>query len=115
MTRTALKPMNRGDKLYLDEAEMIESAVNHYLSCRDGIVEAWEYVDESGYGSNVRLFLCKDTKHEAVSIVRQTWIELGKGWMEEVMSFDSDSFMYLEAIITGKKDLSGTHLLVRSY
>ncbi len=112
-----MEKLKRGDKIYLDDkAKIKESAVNHYLNCRDGIVEVYEYTDYSGYGGETRLFLCKDTKHEAVSIIRQTWNSIDKEWFEEEMSFDSDSFVFLEAIINGNKDeFGGKYSLVRDY
>ena len=111
-----MKKLKRGDKIYLDEKQKKESAVNMYLDCRDGIIEVYEYRDESGYGSKTRLFYCQNTKHESVSIIRQIYIHFEKRWVEEVMDFDSDSFEFLKAIINGKKDiLSGKYLLVRNY
>jgi hypothetical protein len=90
--------------------------VNSYLSCRDGIVELYEYKDCSGYGSNTRLFLCYNTKHEEVSIVRQTWSEIKEEWIEEEMTFDADSFVFLKALVNGEKvALGGKYFLVRDY
>lgn len=111
-----MKKLNRGDKIYLDH-ENKESAVNTFLECRDGVVEVYEYTDTSGYGSPTRLFLCRNTKHESISIIRQTWNSIGaKQWIEEEMSFDSDSYVFLEALISGKKDqFGGTYSLVRDY
>lgn len=111
-----MEKLNRGDKIYLDEKQEKESFINDYLSCRDGVVEVYEYNDCSGYGSKVRLFYCQNTKHESISIVRQTWNSLSKEWIEEEMSFDSDSFKFLEAIFNGKKDeLGGKYSLIRDY
>jgi hypothetical protein len=111
-----MKTLNRGDKIYLDKEQKIESGVNNYLSCRDGIVECYEYTDSSGYGSKTRLFYCINTKHEVVSIIRQIWSSLSKEWIEEEMSFDADSFKFLEALIKGIKDeRGGTYTLVRDY
>jgi hypothetical protein len=111
-----VEKLNRGNKIYLDPAEFKESGVNTYLACRDGIVEVYEYQDYSGYGSKVRLFLCNNTKHEVLSIIRQTWNEFINEWIEEEMIFDSDSFDFLEALIKGKKDeLGGRYSLVRDY
>ncbi len=108
--------LNRGDKIYLDKECSKESGVNRYLDCRDGIVEAYEYVDGSGYGSRARLFLCDNAKHEYCSIVRQTMNNSTKEWEEEEMAFDSDSFKFLLAIVNGKKDeLGGEYSLVRDY
>jgi hypothetical protein len=108
--------MNRGDKIYLDKNETKESAVNDFLACRDGIVELYEYVDDSGYGSDTRLFLCKNTKHESVALIRQFYARMSKEWSEKVMYFDLDSFKFLEALINGKKDQSGgKYTLVRNY
>ena len=111
-----MNKLNRGDKIYLDYEKTKESAINAYLECRDGIVEVYEYRDESGYGSKTRLFLCENTKHECISIVRQVWSDFNKQWNEEEMSFDSDSFVFLKALITGKKnELGGNYSLVRDY
>jgi len=108
--------LNRGDKIYLDKQEEKESAINTYLDCRDGTVEVYEYRDCSGYGSKTRLFFCGDKKHETVSIVRQTYNDISGEWIEEDMSFDSDSFLFLKAIINGKEDeLGGKYSLVRNY
>ena len=111
-----MEKLKRGDKIYLDRNNTEESLVNVYLDCRDGIVEVYEYVDESGYGSKTRLFLCMNTKHESVSIIRQTWNSIGDEWIEENMSFDRDSFEFLEAIIEGKTDAEGgKYTMVRDY
>jgi len=111
-----MEKMNRGDKIYLDKNNEKESAVNSYLDCRDGIVEVYEYNDSSGYGSKTRLFCCQDTKHESVAIIRQTFIDINKEWVEEEMSFDSDSFQFLKAIInSNENELGGKYTLVRDY
>ena len=112
-----MEKLNREDKVYLDDkAKSKESAINAYLSCRDGIVEVFEYNDMSGYGSKTRLFLCENTKHEVISIVRQTWNDFSKEWIEEEMTFDTDSFIFLKALINNKKEeLSGKYSLVRDY
>jgi len=99
--------MNRGDKLFLDKNNEKESAINTFLSCRDGIVKCYEYNDTSGYGAKTRLFLCEDYKYECMAIIRQVWIDSDKEWKEEVMSFDSDSFAYMEALIVGDDKSSG--------
>ena len=110
-----MEQLKRGDKIYLDKEKLIESQVNQYLECRDGVVECYEYRDCSGYGSKTRLFLCRDTKHESVSLIRQTEV-FNKEWMEQTVDFDSDSFVFLESIINGKKDqLGGKYTLVRDY
>ena len=110
-----MQQLKRGDKIYLDKEKLIESQVNKYLECRDGVVECYEYRDCSGYGSKTRLFLCRDTKHESVSLIRQTEV-FNKEWMEQTVDFDSDSFVFLESIINGKKDqLGGKYTLVRDY
>lgn len=111
-----MEKLNRGDKIFLDSENKKESFVNDYLECRDGIVEVYEYRDESGYGSKTRLFLCENTKHESVSIIRQIWIENKKEWFEQYMVFDSDSFVFMKALINNKKDeFCGTYTLVRDY
>lgn len=108
--------LKRWDKIYLDKEQTKESEINAYLDCRDGIVEVYEYHDESGYGSATRLFLCNNTKHESIALIRQTYNSLSKEWIEESMYFDSDSFVFLEAILNGKKDeLGGKYILVRDY
>ena len=111
-----MEKLNRGDKIFLDSENKKESFVNDYLECRDGIVEVYEYTDQSGYGSRTRLFLCKNTKHESVSIIRQIWSDYNKEWLEKYMVFDTDSFSFLEALVNGKKDeYCGTYSLVRDY
>lgn len=111
-----MQKVNRGDKLYLDSAKTEESAINTYLDARDGIVEVYEYIDDSGYGETTRLFLCQDTKHESVNIIRQRWNSFSKKWIEEYMCFDSDSFTFLKALITGKTDeFGGQYSVVRDY
>lgn len=112
-----MEKLKRGDKIYLDDkAKTKESTINNYLSCRDGIVEVFEYNDSSGYGSKTRLFLCENTKHEVISIVRQTWNDFAKEWIEEEMTFDTDSFVFLKALINNKKEeLGGEYSLVRDY
>ncbi len=110
--------LKRGDKIYLDKERKKESEINAYLDCRDGIVEVYEYHDTSGYGygSVTRLFLCNNTKHESMALIRQTYNSLSKEWIEESMYFGSDSFVFLEAILNGKKDeLGGKYSLVRDY
>jgi len=109
-----MEKLNRGDKMYLDKDNTKESCVNIYLECRDGIVECYEYNDCSGYGSKTRLFLCENYKHEHMAIIRQIYIDNGN-WVEEVMSFDSDSFELMKALITGNRDkVYGKYTLVRS-
>ncbi len=111
-----MEKLNRGDKIFLDLENKKESFVNDYLECRDGIIKVYEYADQSGYGSETRLFLCKNTKHESISIIRQTWNDYSKEWIEEYMVFDSDSFVFLEALINNKKDeFCGEYSLVRDY
>lgn len=112
-----MEKLNRGDKIYLDgDTKNKESMVNHFLSCRDGIVEVFEYRDCSGYGSKVRLFLCENTKHEVISIIRQSYNDLKKEWIEEEMSFDTNSFVFLKALINNKKEeQGGKYFLVRDY
>ena len=104
----------RGHKLYNDKAEAEESLANPYFDCRDGVINAVEYNDESGYGSRTQLLLCEDTKHESTALIRRVYID-GK-WLEEVMYFDSDSFGYLEALIKGEnKPYGGKIELLRTY
>lgn len=111
-----MEKLKRGDKIYLDKNQEKESAVNTFLDCRDGIVEVYEYNDSSGYGSKTRLFYCQDTKHESVAIIRQVYIDSNKEWVEQVMDFDSDSFEFLKAIVSGEGDISGgKYSLVRDY
>ena len=109
-----MNQLSKWDKLYLDSAQTKESVVNTYLKCRDGIVEAYEYTNESGYGQPTRLFLCRDTKHESVALVRQTKSIINKEWLEEALVFDSDSFGFLEALVKGDYT-KGNYTLVRSY
>lgn len=111
-----MEKLNRGDKIYLDIENTKESGVNTYLDCRDGIIEVYEYTDSSGYGSKAKLFYCQNTKHECKSIIRQTWNNISKEWLEEEMVFDTDSFVFLEALINNRKDeFCGKYFLVRDY
>ena len=111
-----MEKLKRWDKIYLDKEQTKESEINAYLDCRDGVVEVYEYRNESGYGSVTRLFLCNNTKHESKALIRQTYNSLSKEWVEESMYFDSDSFAFLEAILNGKKNqLGGKYSLVRDY
>lgn len=111
-----MEQLKRGDKIYLDDSKTKESSVNHYLDCRDGIVEVYEYRDESGYGSKTRLFYCQDTKHESTAVIRQIYSDFKKEWVEETMFFDSDSFEYLRKLLNGKHDeRGGEYTLVRHY
>ena len=106
--------INIGDKMHI--YKMQDSEVNNYLSCRDGIVEMYEYKEESGYGSETRLFLCENTKTDSKLIIRHTYNDFHKNWIEESMHFDSDSFVFLDALINGKKEaLGGKYTLVRDY
>jgi hypothetical protein len=51
-----------------------------------------------------------------VSIVRQTWNEIKGEWIEEEMTFDADSFVFLKALVNGEKvALGGKYFLVRDY
>lgn len=111
-----MKKLKRGDYIYLDEENKNPSLVNQYLLCRDGVVEAYEYTDCSGYGSLTRIFLCEDVKHEAVSIIRQVYNDYNQEWVEEEMSFDSDSYVFLASLIRGEHNaLGGTYMLVRDF
>ena len=111
-----MEKLNRGDKIYLDTSKTKESEINPFLNCRDGVVEMYKYNDCSGYGDKTRMFLCRNIKHERVAIIRQTYNNLSKEWMEESMHFDSDSFVFVEALINGKKDeFTGEYSLVRDY
>lgn len=111
-----MEKLTRNDKLYLNDYKTKESYVNEFLSCRDGIVEVYEYSDDSGYGSKTKLFLCKNTKHEVVSIIRWIWCERLKEWIEEEISFDNNSFEFLKTLISGSKnELGGKYTVVRDY
>lgn len=110
-----MKKLNRGDRLYLDEEKTIKSDVNLFLACRDGIIEVYEYLDSSGYGSQTRIFLCEDTKHESIAIIRQTK-SIDKTWKEETMYFDTDSFKFLKGLIVENSTVSGgTYTVLRNY
>jgi hypothetical protein len=91
----------RGElKIYLDKEQTKESVINHYSNCRDGVIERVEYRDCSGYGTSTELYLCSNTKHEVISIVRH--IKTDDEIYEDEMTFDSDSFKYLEKLLSGK-------------
>ena len=108
--------LKRGDKLYLNEQHTKESCINDYIAARDAIVEVYEYTDSSGYGSKARIFLCVNTKHDTTSIVRQTWSQLTREWQEEAMEFDTDSFIFLEALIESNRQAGGAvYSLLRTY
>lgn len=93
-----------------------ESEVNDFITCRDGIVQCYEYNDTSGYGSKTRLFLCENTKHETTAIIRQTYNSISNEWIEDSLHFDTDSFDFLKALINNKEnELGGKYTLVRSY
>lgn len=111
-----MEKLHRGDKIYLDADQTKESEINPFLDCRDGIVEMYEYYDCSGYGLKTRVFVCENTKHESVALIRQVYSHASKEWVEESMHFDSDSFVYLKALLNRKKDeLGGKYCLVRDY
>lgn len=110
-----MRKLNRGDKIYLDKENTIPSMVNSYTNCRDGIIHCYEYNDASGYGNKVRLFLCENTKHESMSIIRQAYL-MKDNWDEEVLTFDSDSFVFLKALISYNEEaLGGIFTVVRDY
>lgn len=120
-----MEKLGRFDRLYIGINNDIESEVNTFLKCRDGSVDCYEYSEESGYGAEQRLFLCENSKHESIAIIRQTKLE-GKGtdgntkyyWSEdeEVMYFDSDSFGYLKGLILGNENIiGGVFTEVRNY
>lgn len=81
------------------EFKIEDSAVNSYSDARDGIITRIKYRDMSGYGSETELYLCENTKHESLAIVKRVKC-LGK-WVEESMHFDSDSFEYLQDLLKG--------------
>jgi len=111
-----MENLKRGDKIYLDKERTKESEINQFLSCRDGVVEMYEFNSCSGYGSKTRLFLCNNTKHESIALIRQTYNTLSNKWIEESIYFDSDSFVFLEALIIGNKNkFGGKYYLVRDY
>lgn len=104
----------RGHKIYLDRDNKIESDVNQYLNCRDGVVEMIEYRDDSGYGSWTKLYLCRDIKHESVCLIRQ--VECNGLYSEESLYFDSDSFEQLQYLLgNGKRPHMAEIKLLRDY
>lgn len=112
----SIETIKRGDKIYLDKEGLEESAVNHFLECRDGIVDVYEYREPGPFGRDVRLFLCQDSKHESVSIIRQTYDTESEKWDEEGLSFDTDSFEYLMGLLNGDKNVKyGKYTLIRDY
>jgi len=93
-----------------------ESEVYGFIICRDGIVECYEYNDMSGYGAKTRLFLCQDTKHESIAVIRQTYNTISEEWIEDSLHFDRDSFQFLKALINNKEnEIGGKYSLVRTY
>lgn len=92
--------MYRGDKLYLDKEQKKESCINRYLECRDGIINVFEY--ETICYQKERLFYCEDSKHDSICIVRHTYSDTEKEWIEECIDFSSDDFKFLKALVTGE-------------
>lgn len=89
------------NKIYLHDGT--ESAVNSYLTCRDGLVYKKEYYSDGGYGNRTVLFTCFNTKHESVSIIRQTYI---RGEIhEDVMDFYSDDYEFLVELVKGQGEV----------
>lgn len=108
--------LKRGDKIYLDKEETKESVVNNFLTCRDGIIYRYEYYEGGGYGQKTRLYLCKNTKHESIAIVIQSFNNYSGEWNEESMFFDCDSFKLLESLIQGKPTKYGDEFeVIRDY
>lgn len=95
-----METLKRGGKIFLDKDETKESAVNHYLSCRDGIVEVVEYISEGGDGNEARIFLCENTKHESLAVIKQDFSPMDMVWKEVAMYFDSESFKFFKTLIT---------------
>lgn len=89
------------DKIYLHDGS--ESAVNNYLTCRDGIVRRASYFSDAGYGVKTEIYLCENTKHESISIVRLTNID--GSLYEDVLNFYSDDFEFLKILILGEGEL----------
>lgn len=109
-----MEKLKRGDRIYLDNKTLRTSKVNSYLNCVGAVVEVYEYNDCSGHGDAVRLFLCTSTKHEVVSIIRQTFDTSNKYWEEEEIAFDSDSLVFLKALLNQKhNELGGIYTSVR--
>tara|TARA_R110000851_G_C12977736_1_gene556036 strand:- start:277 stop:609 length:333 start_codon:yes stop_codon:yes gene_type:complete len=109
-----MKRLKKGDKIYLDLEETKESEVNHFLSCRYGTVEVYEYRNSSGYGCKERVFLCHDNKSDSVAIIKQVYISERKEWTEESMHFEDDTFVFVKALMVGKTDeFTGAYSLVR--
>jgi len=114
LTLMKMKKMNRGDKIYLNKSTKKDSLVSHYLEVRDGIVEAYEYVSSSGYGSESILFLCTDYKSETGAIIRHTYNGLKKEWIEDYMTFDIDEMSFIRALLNGEREqMYGKYTLVR--
>jgi hypothetical protein len=94
-----MQKLNRGDKIYLDTQQTKESSINSFLDCRDATIHAYEFNQDSGYGSKVRFILCDNYKHEVMMLVKQTYSNTTKEWSEIQIDFDSDSFRFLKSLI----------------
>jgi len=94
---------SKNGKIYLDENQKIESEVNLFLNYDKGMVEFFEYREDSGYGNFAKIFFCEDTKAEVTAIIRQSYNPIFKRWYETSMFFDSDSFEYLKNLIKGEE------------
>lgn len=100
-----MKPtQQRGYKIFLDKENTIESSVNRYLECRDGIVSMIEYTGDAGYGSKERIFICEDSKHDSHAIIKQVYSFTSEKWIEDEMYFDVYEFEWLVKLLTGKED-----------
>lgn len=102
--------IQRGDKqFYLRDGS--ESELNIYINCRDGVIYKRTYYDCSGYGRKRNVYLCEDTKHEAVALIIHSFEDDQKetGIREEGLHFDSDSWSEIEKLIKYDAELYRTY------
>lgn len=111
MKEEALHKVRKG-LMYLKDGS--ESAVNEFLTCRDGVVEMIEFRSDSGYGIPHRFFNCYNTKHEVRAYVLQ-YYDSESIWREDVISSDADSFREIEKVLGINKDENNDVVLYRTY
>ena len=95
--------IKRGEKkLFLQDGT--ESLLNSYIDCRDGSIDMVEFIDCSGYGTNIKAYLCSNSKHETKALIihylnddREETIS-----REDCIGFDSDSWEYIEKLFKGE-------------
>lgn len=89
------------DKIYLHNGS--ESLLNTYLTCRDGVISKVSYTSDAGYGGETEIYLCENTKHESISIVKLT--NINGSLYEDVLNFYSDDFEFFKTLILGEGEI----------